>query len=79
MASYTGPITPVWKLFDDESGQLLAVKERPQGVLPRIGETLHEIDKRHTHWEVSKVGELTAEDLKQKPPVLYYPIYGHGI
>jgi predicted metal-dependent RNase len=77
VAYYTGPVTPAWKLFDDESGQLLVVKVKPEGVLPRTGEMLHEIDK-HTHWEVSKVGELTAEDLRKRPPVLYYPIYGHG-
>jgi hypothetical protein len=56
----------------------LAVKEKPEGVLLRVGERLHDIDK-HTHWEVSKVGELTAEDLRKKPPVLYYPIYGHDV
>ena len=79
MSTYTGPVTPVWKLFDDKSGQLLAVKQKPEGVLPRTGETLHDIDEHHTHWEVSKVGQLTAEDLREKPPVLYYPMYGHGI
>ncbi len=78
MAIYTGPITPSWKLFDDQSGQLLAVKENPKGVLLRVGEMAHDIDK-HTHWEVSKVGELTAEDLRKKPPVLYYPIHGHDV
>jgi len=78
MAYYTGPVAPQWKLFDDQSGQLLAVKKKPDGVLLRTGEMLHDIDK-HTHWEVSKVGELTAEDLGKSPPVLYYPIYGHGV
>ena len=78
MASHGSTVTPGWKLFDDKSGQLLAVKVKPDGVLPRTGETLHDIDE-HTHWEVSKVGELIAEDLRKKPPVLYYPIYGHGI
>jgi len=78
MAGYSGPVTPSWKLFDDQSGQLLAVKEKPEGVLLRVGERLHDIDK-HTHWEVSKVGELTAEDLRKKPPALYYPIYGHDV
>ncbi len=78
MASRGGTVTPDWKLFDDKSGQLLAVKVKPEGVLPRTGEMLHDIDE-HTHWEVSKVGELTVEDLRKRPPVLYYPIYGHGI
>ena len=74
MATYTGPVTPIWKVFDDKNGQLLAVKEKPEGVLPRNGEMLHDIDEHHTHREISRVGELTAEDLMEKPPLLYYPI-----
>ncbi len=78
MAAYTGPVMPDWRLFDDDSGRLLAViKRTPASTLPRVGEILHDVDK-HIHWAVSKIGELHAEDLNGDPPLLYYAIYGHG-
>ncbi len=77
MSSYTGPVTPDWVLFDDQSKQRIEIITRG-GFPPRPGEVIPSVEKC-PRWLITSIGELTVEDWSKTPPAMYFPIYGHGI
>jgi len=77
LLSYSGPAKLDWILMDDASQQQID-RISASGIPPHANDVLPSIGNC-PRWLVTRVGELTVEDWKRIPPVLYFPIYGHKI